>query len=134
MSLRRHVAFWTIVLTSIAGLRGAACLGTAPADHQGGPGSAARDGPVDADPRRKTWPPWKAIACCRTSAGEDLGRFYADDYLLIRAMPRHVGHTMPSVQEAFAPYYCRRIRGVAAPRLRRTPAGRSGRCCTSSRT
>ena len=27
--------------------------------------------------------------------GMDMGAYYADDYLLIRQMPRHVGHCMP---------------------------------------
>lgn len=44
--------------------------------------------------------------------GEDLGKFYADDYLLIRQMPRHVGHTMPAVQEAFVPYFRRALQAL----------------------
>lgn len=44
--------------------------------------------------------------------GQDLRAFYADDYLLIRAMPRHVGHTMPSVQEAFEPYFRRALQAL----------------------
>ncbi len=44
--------------------------------------------------------------------GEDLGKFYADDYLLIRQMPRHVGHTMPTVQEAFVPYFRRALQAL----------------------
>ena len=41
--------------------------------------------------------------------GQDLTSFYADDYLLIRQMPQHVGHTMPKVQESFAPYFRRAL-------------------------
>ena len=41
--------------------------------------------------------------------GMDLTNFYADDYLLIRQMPEHVGHTMPKVQESFAPYFRRAL-------------------------
>ncbi|MCS7305350.1 MAG: carboxypeptidase regulatory-like domain-containing protein [Thermoguttaceae bacterium] len=41
--------------------------------------------------------------------GRDLGPFYADDYLLIRKMPYHVGHTMPAVQVAFEPYFRRAL-------------------------
>lgn len=40
---------------------------------------------------------------------QDLGAFYADDYLLIREMPYHIGHTMPKVEEAFAPYFRRAV-------------------------
>jgi hypothetical protein len=39
----------------------------------------------------------------------DLGLFYANDYLLIRQMPRHVGHCMPQVQESFEPYFRRAL-------------------------
>lgn len=42
----------------------------------------------------------------------DLGAFYANDYLLIRAMPRHAGHTMPTVQETFAPYFRRALQAL----------------------
>ena len=41
--------------------------------------------------------------------GRDLGPFYADDYLLIRKMPYHIGHTMPTVQLAFEPYFRRAL-------------------------
>jgi hypothetical protein len=41
--------------------------------------------------------------------GQDLGAFYADDYLLIRQMPRHVGHVMPEVQQTFVPYFRRAL-------------------------
>lgn len=44
--------------------------------------------------------------------GSDLGQFYADDYLLIRAVPKHVGHTMPTVQEAFVPYFRRALQAA----------------------
>lgn len=44
--------------------------------------------------------------------GEDLGQFYADDYLLIRQMPKHAGHTMPAVQEAFVPYFRRGLQAL----------------------
>lgn len=39
----------------------------------------------------------------------DLGAFYANDYLLIREVPKHAGHTMPTVQETFAPYFRRAL-------------------------
>jgi len=42
----------------------------------------------------------------------DLGAFYANDYLLIREMPRHAGHTMPTVQETFAPYFRRAMQAM----------------------
>lgn len=41
--------------------------------------------------------------------GRDLGPFYADDYLLIRRMPYHIGHTMPAVEAAFEPYFRRAV-------------------------
>lgn len=41
--------------------------------------------------------------------GKDLGPFYADDYLLIRAMPAHSGHTMPTVMGTFEPYFRRAL-------------------------
>jgi len=44
--------------------------------------------------------------------GRDLGTFYADDYLLIPAMPRHVGHTMPAVAAAFEPYFRRALQAL----------------------
>lgn len=44
--------------------------------------------------------------------GEDLGKFYADDYLLIRQMPKHAGHTMPTVQETFVPYFRRALQAL----------------------
>jgi hypothetical protein len=44
--------------------------------------------------------------------GEDLGQFYADDYLLIRAVPQHVGHVMPGVREAFVPYFRRALQAL----------------------
>lgn len=44
--------------------------------------------------------------------GQDLGAFYADDYLLIPALPRHVGHTMPAVKETFEPYFRRALQAL----------------------
>lgn len=44
--------------------------------------------------------------------GRDLGTFYADDYLLIRALPRHIGHTMPAVSAAFEPYFRRALQAL----------------------
>lgn len=41
--------------------------------------------------------------------GRDMGDYFADDYLLIPAMPRHVGHTMPAVADAFEPYFQRAL-------------------------
>ncbi len=44
--------------------------------------------------------------------GRDLGRFYADDYLLIPAMPRHISHVMPHVEAAFEPYFRRALQAL----------------------
>lgn len=44
--------------------------------------------------------------------GRDLGAFYADDYLLIRAMPYHAGHVMPGVQVTFEPYFHRALQAL----------------------
>lgn len=44
--------------------------------------------------------------------GKDLGPFYADDYLLIRELPMHVGHTMPTVEMAFGPYFRRALQAL----------------------
>lgn len=44
--------------------------------------------------------------------GRDLGPFFADDYLLIRKVPYHVGHTMPTVQLAFEPYFRRALQAL----------------------
>ena len=41
--------------------------------------------------------------------GRDLGSFYADDFLLIPDLPRHVGHVMPSVRVTFEPYFRRAL-------------------------
>jgi hypothetical protein len=41
--------------------------------------------------------------------GQDLGAFYADHYLLIHQMPRHVGHVMPEVQQTFVPHFRRAL-------------------------
>ena len=41
--------------------------------------------------------------------GRDLGSFYADDFLLIPDIPRHVGHVMPSVKVTFEPYFRRAL-------------------------
>jgi hypothetical protein len=43
---------------------------------------------------------------------QDLRSFYADDYLLIQEIPKHVGHTMPHVHEAFAPYFRRALQAL----------------------
>jgi hypothetical protein len=43
---------------------------------------------------------------------QDLGAFYANDYLLIRQMPHHAGHCMPAVQETFAPYFRRALQAL----------------------
>lgn len=43
---------------------------------------------------------------------QDLGEFYANDYLLIRQMPRHAGHCMPAVQETFALYFHRALQAL----------------------
>ena len=44
--------------------------------------------------------------------GQDLKTFYADDYLLIRRMPRHPGHVMPDVQETFEPFFRRALQAL----------------------
>lgn len=42
----------------------------------------------------------------------DMGEYYANDYLLIPAMPQHIGHTMPAVEGAFAPYFRRALQAM----------------------
>jgi len=44
--------------------------------------------------------------------GMDMGAYYADDYLLIRQMPRHVGHCMPDVKQTFVPYFRRALQAL----------------------
>ncbi len=44
--------------------------------------------------------------------GMDMGAYYADDYLLIRQMPRHVSHVMPDVQQTFVPYFRRALQAL----------------------
>ncbi|MCS7237671.1 MAG: hypothetical protein NZ899_05295 [Thermoguttaceae bacterium] len=44
--------------------------------------------------------------------GRDLGRYYADDYLLIPAMPQHISHVMPQVEAAFEPYFRRALQAL----------------------
>ena len=44
--------------------------------------------------------------------GMDMGAYYADDYLLIRQMPRYVGHCMPDVQQTFVPYFRRAVQAL----------------------
>ena len=43
---------------------------------------------------------------------QDLGSFYANDYLLIRQMPVHAQHVMPRVQETFTPYFRRALQAL----------------------
>ncbi|MGQ9820345.1 MAG: hypothetical protein ACUVQK_00660 [Thermogutta sp.] len=44
--------------------------------------------------------------------GQDLGVFYADDYLLVRPLPYHVSHVMPAVEAAFEVYFRRALQGL----------------------
>ena len=44
--------------------------------------------------------------------GQDLGVFYADDYLLVRPLPYHVSHVMPAVEAAFEAYFRRALQGL----------------------
>jgi hypothetical protein len=44
--------------------------------------------------------------------GQDLGTYYADDYLLIPAMPYHISHVMPHVAAAFEPYFRRALQAL----------------------
>lgn len=44
--------------------------------------------------------------------GEDLGSFYADDYLLFRAYPRYPPHGMPGVRGTYAPYFRRALQAL----------------------
>ena len=44
--------------------------------------------------------------------GKDLGAYYSDDYLLIRAVPAHSGHTMPTVMSTFEPYFRRALQAL----------------------
>ncbi len=45
-------------------------------------------------------------------AGEERREFYIDDYLLIRARPRPVGHIWPGVGEAFEPHFRRSLQAL----------------------
>ncbi len=42
----------------------------------------------------------------------DMGAYYANDYLLIPAMPKHIGHCMPDVEGAFVPYFHRALQAL----------------------
>lgn len=44
--------------------------------------------------------------------GLDLGDYYADDYLLMRALPRHVDHVMPAVRQTFEPCFRRAVQAL----------------------
>ncbi|GDY20555.1 hypothetical protein LBMAG56_19000 [Verrucomicrobiota bacterium] len=44
-----------------------------------------------------------------TSAGE---RFYADDYLLFPALPRHLDHICPEVTNTYAPHFLRAVQAL----------------------
>ena len=44
--------------------------------------------------------------------GQNLGAFDADDYLLFRGMPNHLGHCMPTVQGTFEPYFRRALQAL----------------------
>jgi len=44
--------------------------------------------------------------------GQDLGRYYADDYLLVPQLPYHVSHVMPAVESAFEVYFRRALQGL----------------------
>lgn len=45
-------------------------------------------------------------------AGQDFGDYYPDDYLLVRAFPRYVGHMMPAVRDAWEPYFRRALQAL----------------------
>jgi hypothetical protein len=44
--------------------------------------------------------------------GMDMGAYYADDYLLIHQMPRHISHVMPDVKQTFIPYFRRALQAL----------------------
>lgn len=44
--------------------------------------------------------------------GQDLGPYYADDYLLVPQLPYHVSHVMPAVEPAFQVYFCRALQAL----------------------
>jgi hypothetical protein len=44
--------------------------------------------------------------------GMDMKSYYADDYLLIHQVPRHVSHVMPDVQQTFVPYFRRALQAL----------------------
>lgn len=44
--------------------------------------------------------------------GQDLGVFYADDYLLVPSLPYHMSHVMPAVESAFKVYFRRALQGL----------------------
>lgn len=111
-TMRCVVVFWTIVLANAACLRDAMAWG---------PHTRITKAALEVLPEMDHWKQvlgaenvaaLESYCLLPDQRGQDLGAFYADDYLLIRAVPRHVGHTMPSVQEAFVPYYWRAIQAL----------------------
>ncbi len=44
--------------------------------------------------------------------GMDMKAHYADDYLLIHQMPRHVSHVMPDVKQTWVPYFRRALQAL----------------------
>jgi hypothetical protein len=44
--------------------------------------------------------------------GMDMMAYYADDYLLIHQMPRHISHVMPDVRQTFIPYFRRALESL----------------------
>ena len=44
--------------------------------------------------------------------GMDMKTYYADDYLLIHQVPRHVSHVMPDVKQTWVPYFRRALQAL----------------------
>ena len=53
---------------------------------------------------------WRVVP--EVSFARPLKSFYADDYVLIRALPRRVSHAMPDVQTAIEPHYWRVLQAL----------------------
>ncbi len=110
----------------LRGIRGAVLLAVvmllgASAAHAWGPHPAIAKAALDVLPDAGRWK--AALGEANFNAlihyswmpdqqGQDLGAFYADDYLLIRAMPRYAAHGMPAVQEAYAPFFRRALQAL----------------------
>lgn len=88
--------------------------------HAWGPHPDITRAALDVLPDRDRWreilgPQYDALAqyaWMPDQAGQDFGDYYPDDYLLVRAFPRYVGHMMPAVREAWEPYFRRALQAL----------------------